>query len=63
MPDEVRGDLVLNNSCHADRDGDCEWVDCPQLRDKEPGASGRHCPLYDEAVCPHCYHPPEDCAC
>jgi hypothetical protein len=31
--------------CHADRDGDCTWKDCPQLRDKEPSATGRHCPL------------------
>lgn len=31
--------------CHADRDGDCNWSQCPQLRDGEPVASGRHCPL------------------
>jgi|GEM_PF-5987150 hypothetical protein len=31
--------------CHADRDGDCEHADCPQLRDGEPKATGRHCPL------------------
>lgn len=31
--------------CHADRDGDCTWVECPQLRDGEPEKSGRHCPL------------------
>lgn len=30
--------------CQADCDGDCEWVGCPQLRDGEPGRSGRHCP-------------------
>lgn len=31
--------------CHAQSDGDCEWKDCPQLRDKEPESTGRHCPL------------------
>lgn len=31
--------------CHAGRDGDCIHKNCPQLRDNEPAASGRHCPL------------------
>lgn len=31
--------------CHADSDGACDWKECPQLRDGEPGKSGRHCPL------------------
>lgn len=31
--------------CHANRDGDCVHVNCPQLRDNEPHATGRHCPL------------------
>ena len=31
--------------CHADRDGDCSWSGCPQLRDGEPVKTGRHCPL------------------
>lgn len=31
--------------CHAQMDGDCDWKDCPQLRDGEPEKSGRHCPL------------------
>lgn len=30
--------------CQADSDGDCEWSGCPQLRDGEPRATGRHCP-------------------
>ena len=30
--------------CHADRDGDCGWRFCPQLRDGEPARSGRSCP-------------------
>ena len=37
-------------ACHAGMDGDCEWKDCPQLRDGEPGKSGRHCPLDSERV-------------
>lgn len=32
--------------CHAARsDGECSWSECPQLRDGEPGKTGRHCPL------------------
>jgi hypothetical protein len=31
--------------CSAARDGDCTHPDCPQLRDNEPRATGRHCPL------------------
>ena len=31
--------------CAAGRDGECGHAQCPQLRDKEPAASGRHCPL------------------
>lgn len=31
--------------CAADRDGECSHVQCPQLRDSEPAATGRHCPL------------------
>jgi hypothetical protein len=31
--------------CHAGKDGECNWDECPQLRDKEPRATGRHCPL------------------
>jgi hypothetical protein len=31
--------------CKADRDGDCTWSECPQLRDNEPKTSHRHCPL------------------
>ena len=34
--------------CHADRDGECVWSKCPQLRDGEPVKSGRHCPLDSE---------------
>jgi len=32
-------------NCHAGKDGDCIWEHCPQLRDNEPTATGRHCPL------------------
>lgn len=31
--------------CHAARDGECSWGACPQLRDGEPKATGRHCPI------------------
>lgn len=34
-----------DEGCHANRDGDCSWSGCPQLRDGEPMKSGRHCPL------------------
>lgn len=31
--------------CRADDDGDCKYTLCPQLRDNEPAATGRHCPF------------------
>lgn len=31
--------------CHGDSDGECSWEHCPQIRDNEPKASGRHCPI------------------
>lgn len=31
--------------CHANRDGECNHKDCPQLRDNEPEVTGRHCPI------------------
>lgn len=40
MPPRFRG------GCHSDSDGDCDWPDCPQLRDGEPEKTGRSCPLY-----------------
>jgi len=36
-------------SCHAQQDGDCSWDRCPQRRDGEPTATGRHCPLDNPA--------------
>lgn len=33
------------SQCAAGRDGECDHKACPQLRDKEPATSGRHCPL------------------
>lgn len=30
--------------CAAGRDGECRHSQCPQLRDNEPAATGRHCP-------------------
>jgi hypothetical protein len=43
----THGDEPKPQTCHSDRDGDCDWKDCPQLRDGEPVATGRSCPLYD----------------
>jgi hypothetical protein len=44
-----KGDLersfAASEHCHSNNDGECEWERCPQLRDKEPHATGRHCPL------------------
>lgn len=37
--------IAEHNRCHADRDGECCWQHCPQLRDGEPAKTGRHCPL------------------
>ena len=34
-----------NDNCHAGKDGDCTWKNCPQIKDGEPQKSGRHCPL------------------
>lgn len=31
--------------CASNSDGDCSHPDCPQLRDNEPHATGRHCPI------------------
>ena len=31
--------------CRGGEDGDCFWNHCPQHRDSEPMATGRHCPL------------------
>jgi hypothetical protein len=31
--------------CASNRDGECSHKQCPQIRDSEPAASGRHCPL------------------
>lgn len=43
--DAMRRYYGLDTDCHAGSDGECFWTDCPQLRDGEPVASGRHCPL------------------
>ncbi len=39
-----RQQLAAQGHCMANRDGDCDWEECPQLRDDEPHRSGRHCP-------------------
>jgi hypothetical protein len=38
----------LQPRCHAAKDGECAWSECPQIRDGEPLASGRHCPIDTE---------------
>ena len=40
---QSKGDVLAG--CAAGKDGDCTHAQCPQLRDNEPQASGRHCPL------------------
>lgn len=55
------GAVQIVNHCHGDRDGDCSWADCPQLRDNEPHQTGRHCPL--DNGCPRCGYEIEDCTC
>jgi hypothetical protein len=36
--------LATAFGCKAGRDGECIWPGCPQRRDNEPDANGRHCP-------------------
>lgn len=36
---------IITLNCHSANDGECHWDLCPQIRDNEPEASGRHCPL------------------
>lgn len=39
---------ITQDHCHAsgrNSDGECVWEACPQTRDNEPRATGRHCPL------------------
>lgn len=36
---------MTHPQCHANRDGDCSWVECPQLLEGEPEKTGRYCPL------------------
>ena len=31
--------------CRAQKDGDCIYSHCPQIKDNEPFKTGRHCPL------------------
>jgi hypothetical protein len=34
--------------CHAEKDGSCNWLECPQLRDAEPQTTGRDCPYWND---------------
>lgn len=50
---EGRARTIANRERYEDRerckaarsDGECEWSECPQLRDGEPAKTGRHCPI------------------
>lgn len=42
---ELREFYTKPSGCRSGSDGDCDWAHCPQLRDGEPQATGRHCPL------------------
>lgn len=45
MTPETKVQVDSGEHCHSDSDGDCNWKDCPQIRDNEPEQGGRHCPL------------------
>ena len=52
-PEKTRMQILHKRRCAAagwGSDGECNWRDCPQIRDGEPMKSGRHCPLdtFDE---------------
>jgi hypothetical protein len=49
------------NYCRACSDGECFWSECPQLRDNEPHATGRHCPL--DIGCHRCGYADDECQC
>lgn len=54
VPEELAAPPAVDlatSLCHAGSDGECTWVACPQLADREPRSTGRHCPLdvqYDD---------------
>ena len=41
---EFRAQRAAEGHCMSNREGDCNWSECPQLRDGEPERTGRHCP-------------------
>jgi hypothetical protein len=41
----IDGLETVFEGCHASRDGDCDWANCPQNKIGEPMLTGRHCPL------------------
>ena len=43
----IVGFVILRTVCGAGKDGACICDDCPQMRDNEPYATGRSCPLPD----------------
>ena len=45
LPKTTQAQVNGGERCHAGRDGECFWGDCPQERDNEPHNTGRCCPL------------------
>lgn len=52
LPDTHQIACYKKRHCHAGKDGECNWKNCPQNRDGEPGKTGRHCPL-DNGIDPY----------
>jgi hypothetical protein len=44
-PEPIKWEAPFDGHCGAFKDGECSKSWCPQIRDGEPGKSGRHCPL------------------
>lgn len=45
MTAKTKAQVDSDENCHSGRDGECDWILCPQIRDNEPEQGGRHCPL------------------
>ncbi|MBF0250595.1 MAG: hypothetical protein HQL35_08220 [Alphaproteobacteria bacterium] len=59
--DEFQRRVDAGECCRAGRDGDCIHPECPQNRDGEPHATGRHCPL--DCKCTVCGLDSGECDC
>lgn len=47
---EMAGATQPLTRCQSNSDGECDHHDCPQIKDGEPQATGRSCPLYPWVV-------------